>query len=341
MAKKKRTGLHQRRRLLPWAERVEERILLAPFVVTNTSDTGSGSLRQAILDADATPGPNTITFAITTGSAPYVINVQSPLPHITVPVVLNGTSQPGYAGTPIIEIDGGGHVGDGLLLAAGSDGSTIEGLDIANFPDRSGTDGAGIHILSNGNLIQSNYLGTDLTGKAAGPGNFFGVFIDGASNNTIGGAGSLGNLISGNSFDGVLIYDNPQPAQHNLVIGNQIGTDVSGTAALPNTGSGIDLWASNNSIGGTSAASRNVVSANHGAGIKLAKMNTVPSKNLIQGNYIGTDLTGTIALGNGSGGVSDNNGLNNTIGGTTAGAGNLISGNQGLAGIILTNDLGR
>src|SRR5208283_2452887 len=107
----------------------------------------------------ATPGPNTITFSITTGSAPYVINVQSPLPAITVPVLIDGTSQPGYAGTPIVEINGGALSGyDALLLAPGSDGSTIQGLDIADF-----TTGAGIHIQSNGNLVQEDYLGTDLT----------------------------------------------------------------------------------------------------------------------------------------------------------------------------------
>ena len=70
-------------------------------------------------------------------------------------------------------------MGDGLLLAPGSDGSTIEGLDIANFQDPSFTTGAGIHIQSSDNLVQANFLGTDLTGKAAGPGNLYGVFIDG------------------------------------------------------------------------------------------------------------------------------------------------------------------
>ncbi len=230
MAKKKRTGLHQRRRLLPRAERVEERILLATFTVTNTNNSGPGSLRDTISVANGTPGLNTINFNFDT-TTPYVISVQTPLPAITNPVVLNGRSQPGYAGTPIIEINGGGMVGDGwdgLLLATGSDGSTIQGLDIASFPDSSFTDGAGIHLQSNGNLVQSNYLGTDPTGKAAGPGNYFGVFIDGASNNTIGGAGSLGNLISGNVFDGVLILDDAQPAQNNLVVGNKIGTDITG-----------------------------------------------------------------------------------------------------------------
>ena len=146
------------------------------------------------------------------------------------------------------------------------------------------------------------------------------MFIDGASNNTIGGTtAGAGNLISGNIYDGVLIYDDGGPAQNNLVIGNKIGTDVSGTVAVPNTGDGIDLFASYNTVGGTTAAYRNVVSGNQGAGIYLALVNTVPSNNVIQGNFIGTDLTGRLALGNGSGGVSDNNGLNNTIGGPPRG----------------------
>src|SRR5271166_5220369 len=90
MAKKKRTGLHQRRRLLPWAERVEERILLATFTVSNTNDSGPGSLRNTISEANGTPGLNTINFNFGTTTTPYVISVQTPLPAITNPVVLNG-----------------------------------------------------------------------------------------------------------------------------------------------------------------------------------------------------------------------------------------------------------
>jgi hypothetical protein len=322
------------------AELIEERILLAPLLVTNTNDSGAGSLRQAILDANSSPGLDRIDFAITPPASSYVIDLQTPLPAITGPAFLDGTSQPGYAGTPLIQINGGGMAGDGFLLAPGSDGSTIQGLDIVDFPDNTFTDGAGIHIQSGSNLIRSNELGTDLTGKAAGPGNFFGIFIDGASNNTIGGSATgAGNLLSGNDFDGMLILDSAQPARSNLVLGNRIGTDITGSAALPNAGSGIDLFASGNTIGGATSGAGNLISVNQGAGIRLGVQISPPSGNVIEGNFIGTDLTGKIALGNLAGGVSDNSGQNNTIGGTAAGAGNLISGNQD-AGIILSGVTG-
>ena len=123
---------HKGRRLL-LAERLEQRLLLAAFVVQNTLDLGPGSLRQAITDSDNSPGKNTITFTITPAAASYTIDLQTPLPAITHPVLIDGTSQTGYSVTPIIEINGGGLTGDGLLLASGSDGSTIKGLDIANF----------------------------------------------------------------------------------------------------------------------------------------------------------------------------------------------------------------
>ena len=280
MSKLRRIALHRRHRLLPRAERVEERTLLSTFTVTNTGDNsgvdppafaGTGTLRQAIVDSNATPGLNTIDFSITAGSAPYVINVQSALPEITNHVVIDGEPLSGPAATPIIEINGGGQTGDGLYLAPGSDGSTIEGLDVVGFPDSSFTDGAGIHILSNNNLVQANFLGPDPTGTTAASGNFFGVFIDGASNNTIGGAGSLGNLISGNDYDGVLIFDDTGAAQNNVVIGNKIGTDVTGSVALPNAGNGIDVYASNNIIGGTAPGAGNLISGNAGAGIYLAQ----------------------------------------------------------------------
>ena len=309
-------------------------MLLASFVVTTTSDSnimpGDVSLRQAILKSNAaTPGPNSITFSITNGSAPYVINVLSPLPAITVPVRIDGSPHPGYAGTPIIELNGSTLSGDdALLLAPGSNGSTIEGLDIVDFQDPNFTTGAGIHIQSNGNTVQDDFLGTDPTGKSAGPGNLYGIYIDGGSRNTIGGTtAGAGNLISGNSSAGVLIQDGAQPALDNLVIGNKIGTDITGTAALPNQGDGLDLFASNNTIGGTSPADLNLISANQGNGINISEITNPANNNVIQGNYIGTDVTGRIALGNAFDGISDNFDSNNTIGGGSAGSGNLISAN--------------
>src|SRR5207302_1272396 len=98
------------------------------FVVTSILDSGAGSLRQAILDADATPGPDIIRFAIGTGV--QTINLVSPLPAIIQPVIIDGTTQPGYTGAPLIELNGAGAGpgADGLLIIAG--GSVIRGLVI-------------------------------------------------------------------------------------------------------------------------------------------------------------------------------------------------------------------
>ena len=162
-------------------------------------------------------------------------------------------------------------------------------------------------------------MGTDLTGKSAGPGNLYGILIDGGSRNTIGGAGSLGNLISGNTGAGVQIQDNVQLAQNNLVIGNKIGTDVTGIAALPNQGDGVtDNFDSNNTIGGTTTGSGNLISANLGQGISLYGA----SGDLVAGNIVGT-TAGQITdspfkfqpLGNGGDGIRVSLGsTNNMIG---------------------------
>src|SRR5262249_18160277 len=103
----------------------------ATFTVTNTNDSGTGSLRQAILDANANPGLDTITFAI--GSGPRTIAPLSPLPTITDRVVIDGTTQPGYAGAPLIELSGAnaGSGADGLSITAG--GSTVVALVINRF----------------------------------------------------------------------------------------------------------------------------------------------------------------------------------------------------------------
>ena len=118
-----------------------------------------------------------------------------------------------------------------------------------------------------------------------------------------------------------------------LVLGNFIGTDVTGTRALPNNLAGVDLSGTENTVGGTTAGARNLISGNGGAGILIAS--TGASSNLVQGNEIGTDVTGAVALGNAGSGVSVYS-ANNTIGGPSPAARNLISGN-GLDGINLTN----
>ena len=151
-------------------------------------------------------------------------------------------------------------------------------------------------------------------------------------NNRIGGTAAADrNVISGNSDDGIRI--DGAGADNNLVQGNYIGLAVNGTAALGNAGHGVAIFngADNNTVGGLTNAARNVISAN-GNGITINDAGT--TGNLVQGNLIGTDFTGTVARGNLGRGVSfDLGSTNNTIGGTVVGAGNTIanSGTQGVA----------
>jgi probable HAF family extracellular repeat protein len=293
------------------------------FRVTTTADAGPGSLRQAILDADAHPGLVAIAFAIP-GSGIHTISPTAPLPVITNAVVLDGSTQPGYATTPVIELTGA-HAGpgaDGLTVAGGR--STILGLVINDFAN------AGIHALVAGaDAFVGDYIGTDATGTAA-RGNRVGIFLDGISGNTIGGIAGAGNLISGNHRDGVFI----SVSSNNVVEGNHIGTDVSGTAALPN-GSGIFIqgYLFNNLIGGTAPGAGNLISGNLQDGVGIDG----GTGNRVQGNLIGTDATGTTALPNRYGIELFSGSWASIIGGSDAGAGNVIAGNR-LDGVGIYSD---
>ena len=213
----------QRRRMRPTVLALEERRLLATFTVTSTADSGPGSLRYEICQANLDPGANTIDFSIGTGA--QTISLVTPLPCITVPVTIDGTSQPGYSGVPLIDLDGtlAGTGADGLVLAAGSDGSTIRGLVINNF------NVAGISITTSDNTVQSTYIGTNAAGTAAGSEPMpDGVLVTGADN-TIGGAtAAAGNVINGNGGNGVDIVGSG--ATGNVVEGNTVeGTTPTAT----------------------------------------------------------------------------------------------------------------
>ena len=177
------------------------------------------------------------------------------------------------------------------------------------------------------NVIEGNYIGTNAAGTAALGNGYYGVSISDGASNTIGGtATGAGNVISGNGSAGVVLG-----SSGNLVQGNYIGTDATGTAALGNRAYGVDVTGgSGNTIGGTTAAARNVISSNYG-GVCLLEAST---GNLVEGNYIGTDSAGTAALGNTVVGVVISNATGNTIGGTIPGAGNVISG-SGNSGVCL------
>lgn len=302
------------------------------FSVINTNDNGPGSLRQAILDANTNPGLDTITFNIA-GSGPKTITVTAALPVITDPIIIDGISQPGAScatanSSPqlLIELIGvnAGSSADGLSVSAGN--STIRGLVINRFGGR------GVYISSIGsNIIECNFIGTNITGTAALANTQDGILIDGVSNNQIGGTDTgAGNLLSGNGRYGVEIKGG---ANGNLIQGNNIGTDETGTAKVANQLDGILIQNSaGNIIGGTANGSRNLISGNKASGITLSSSPGMPTGNQIQGNYIGTDVTGGLKLGNGNGAfgahaVFIDGSANNVIGGTTPNARNIISGN--------------
>jgi hypothetical protein len=210
----------------------------------------------------------------------------------------------------------------------------------------SGNHNEGLRIEGARNAVVGNRIGTDAAGTGPLP-NEDGVLLgDRAEGNVIGGAKATPggactghcNLISGNSGSGITFetYEGPSPIS-NTVSGNYIGTDVSGTAALGNGGAGIVLseGASDNLIGGSAPAERNVVSGNGVSGIEIRDSGT--TGNVVSGNYIGVDATGTVALGNGTSegvwgwGVKIENGASgNVIGGATPGECNIISGNGDL-----------
>ena len=173
------------------------------------------------------------------------------------------------------------------------------------------------------NLIEGNLIGTDSTGTVNLGNHTDGVQLIGATNTLVGGQspGSQ-NVISGNSDDGVTIANfGTTPSTNNQVVGNLIGTDMNGTAALGN-GNGVNILdSSNNTVGGASTAARNVIAGNSANGIEINSDGTAPSSNnTIEGNYIGTDGTGATALPNAQNGIEIIDSTNNIVGGSgTAG----------------------
>ncbi len=241
------------------------------------------------------------------------------------------------------------NAGSGIFLQSNSElDTTIGGVTAADRNIISGNGGDGISIGMNtssqatGLLIESDYIGTDVSGTIALGNAFNGIQEVLGSGTTIGGTlGSALTVVSGNGTDmhgnGTEIGIHLMEATHALVIGTYVGVGSDGVTTITDHGAGIEIdqGAADNTIGGTAAGDTNVISGNV-AGIELH--GTSVTGNLIQGNYIGTDATGTIAVANTEAGIYELDAPDNTIGGTDAGAGNVISGNS--FGIqIASNDI--
>ena len=283
------------------------------FTVTNTNDSGPGSLRQAIEDANLYPGTDTIDFAL--GVEFPSIELLSALPFITTSIIIDGST----GGSSFVELNGAGAGASASGLFILADNCSISGLIINRFA------GDGVAIASNGNTIKRCLIGVDSTGSIdLGNGNT-GINI-GSANNLVGGTTPLSrNVISGNNRVGVNISGST--ATGNRIIGNYIGVTGNGSGDLGNSFYGVAIFnAPNNTIGGTTASERNVISGNDSVGVLIS--NSTATGNKIIGNYIGTDATGLNDLGNTFEGVQINNAPANWVGGTTVAERNIISGNN-------------
>ena len=313
-----------------------------PLVVTSTSDGGFGSLRFAINYANTHPNaegmPDTISFDLGGEQPVYRITLASPLPVVTDPVVIDGTTQPGYYGRPVVIIDGrylsreiAG--ADGLAIAAGY--SEVRGLAIVNIP------GNGL-VLRDGdaNVVRANWIGLDpgppaedtVTSGNRGDG----VRLVDSANNTIGGSepGDR-NVVSGNAGEGIGVYGHHSNANH--IQGNYVGLSASGATDVGNRASGIYVRRAPGNV-----IEDNVVSGNDGfAGIAIcgdlefcggANLGALgnAAANVVRRNRLGLDSAGSGPLGNAGYGISIDGAPNTVIGG--AGQGNYIaaSGNAGM-----------
>jgi Periplasmic copper-binding protein (NosD)/Right handed beta helix region len=299
------------------------------LVVSNLDNAGPGSLRAAVLSANATPAGDSslITFCVN-----GTITLAGPLPTIARKVTINATSAPTHvsAGPPVVALDFNGH--PGLIFGIGSDGSQLLGVAV------DGASGNGVILDDNSITLNDNYIGLNLAGAAAGNG-ANGLLIWGESNgnfiglNASGASGAVANVISGNRGSGIVL----EGSSTNTVVDNRIGTNPAGTAAIPNRGDGI--WITHgsrgNEIGGTAFVDTvtskannptgskgtvppvfvvpplgNLISGNRGNGVLI---DTLSLDNTLNGNFIGTTASGDGALGNAANGVLFNHAPGNSL----------------------------
>jgi CSLREA domain-containing protein len=317
----------------------------ASFAVNSTGDGGDSdandglckaadgkcTLRAALQVANADATTDTITFAI--GSGVQTIAPASALPQVTQPVIIDGTTQGGWApNAPKIELDGlnAGASARGLWILAGQ--STIRGLVLKRFL-------YGLELKGGGaNAVQGNFIGTDAAGTADQGNRSFGLVVAGSPDNLIGGnAPELRNLVSGNDDAGVDIFG--AASTGNIVQGNYIGTDRAGTAALGNTYSGVFtsvLLAPQpgdpTGVATATTVQDNLIAGNGADGVRLVSGHD----DVVQGNTIGLSATGE-PLPNAINGVAMLGAHDERIGGTVAAERNVISGNAS-SGVVTYQD---
>ncbi|HEY3932027.1 MAG TPA: M12 family metallopeptidase [Verrucomicrobiae bacterium] len=301
-------------------------------IVTTTADVGPGSLRAAIYYATDHPG-TTVKFNIPASDAGYsngvfTIHLTGHLPPLVANgMVIDGSTQPGFTNKPLIIVDASQilpetFTSDTVLIYSSS--NQVKNISFTGF------DWNGLTLTypdASNNTVSGCWFGVDSSGTNAAPNAYQGILIaNGASGNIIGGTNALlRNVISGNSQYGIFITDSN--TTKNVVLGNYIGTDASGSNVLANRLSGVFVGngANGNIVGGMNAGARNILSGNSQYGVILTSNTT---GNVVLGNYIGTDTSGSYAVPNTISGVFLAAGATgNLIGGATVGARNVISGN--------------
>ena len=354
-------------RFLPCAERLESRTLLSTLTVNTVADTnamdsttsaldatGHVSLRSALENFDddlrGNSEPTIIQFAVGMGNPTIMVGSSGlgPLPSVLAningfPVIINGNS----GGATRVVLDGtmAGQGASGLTLIGAK--AVIEGFVINHFSSNGVViTGEENHPGDGGHLLRSNYIGTDATGMMAAPNGGAGVLIqNGTPHNSIGGPNpGDGNVISGNKGDGIRVeplaagMTLPAGAVGQIIQGNFIGTNATGTAAVGNGGNGISVIG--DSPGGAANTpptivgdAGNVISGNTGDGVFIQGLFSLTGSK-VQANFIGTDAAGNVAIPNGGNGVHITDSPNNTVGGTGS-EGNIISGNDG-SGVLIS-----
>ena len=306
------------------------------YTVTNTADSGAGSLRQAILDANANAGLDTIAFNVSgagcNGSGVCTITPASGLPTFSSPVLIDGYTQPGSSpntnaqgalNTVIkIVIDGSTVQGTGFQFTS-VNGSTLRGLAISGHWNY-----AISWYFADGGTVAGCFIGTNAAGTAIlGSANIRGIDAEFANDFHVGGPNPADrNLVSGNLQTGIFIHGQ---SSNGLVQGNLVGTDITG-AALLQTGVGVGIGS-----GGTTADAmfRDNVVGGYSEGIYPQNTNDTNFQMSILHNWVGTDVTGTVHLGNDYNGIFIG-GKQIQVGGVGAGEGNVCAFNGG-AGVLV------
>jgi hypothetical protein len=304
------------------------------FVVSNTNDSGPGSLRQAILDANSAPGPDVIVFNLPRPGV-QTITLGSNLPSLTdsAGATIDGFSQPGSNPNSVETGDNAIRLvrlnsnvfGPWQGIQLESSNNIVRGLILEGL-------GGAVVITGSHNIVAGNFIGAASSLNS----NFVGVYLgEPASQNVIGGpVPSARNVISGQRQEGISLNGK---VVGNAIQGNLVGTDAPGTTRSENLiGIVLSGGPTQNIIGGASLGEGNVISGNHNSGLFIDGSST--SRNTIQGNLIGVDATGAGCLGNGSDGITVVNGASGTvIGGSTPAMRNVVSG-SGFSGVTVGGD---